>query len=183
MTKCGHVYCWPCMLHYLSLSDKYFSKEMKIKAECQTISEKIVKYYIESENMKGFNDINLLGLNKEMALIFSRGRLSNIEIYQTMNKKAFVCFKNYSGNIKSLIINLNKITESPLIIEEVNGDSSLIASFLKTSSAIKFPSPKETQIPFPSEDINYLWKIFIKLRKEIKAFEASKNESYSFSLE
>lgn len=21
MTRCGHVYCWPCMLHYLSLSD------------------------------------------------------------------------------------------------------------------------------------------------------------------
>ncbi|XP_066247766.1 E3 ubiquitin-protein ligase RNF10 [Euwallacea similis] len=21
MTKCGHIYCWPCMLHYLSLSD------------------------------------------------------------------------------------------------------------------------------------------------------------------
>ena len=42
---------------------------------------------------------------------------------------------------------------------------------------------KETQIPFPSEDINYLWKIFIKLRKEKKAFKASKIESYSFSLE
>ncbi|XP_017877027.1 RING finger protein 10 [Ceratina calcarata] len=22
MTRCGHVYCWPCILHYLSLSDK-----------------------------------------------------------------------------------------------------------------------------------------------------------------
>ncbi|KAL9705483.1 hypothetical protein quinque_009001 [Culex quinquefasciatus] len=26
MTKCGHVYCWPCILHYLALSDKSWRK-------------------------------------------------------------------------------------------------------------------------------------------------------------
>lgn len=26
MTKCGHVYCWSCILHYLSLSDKTWRK-------------------------------------------------------------------------------------------------------------------------------------------------------------
>lgn len=26
MTKCGHVYCWPCILHYLALSDKVWRK-------------------------------------------------------------------------------------------------------------------------------------------------------------
>ncbi|KAK2586251.1 hypothetical protein KPH14_001507 [Odynerus spinipes] len=26
MTRCGHVYCWPCILHYLSLSDKTWRK-------------------------------------------------------------------------------------------------------------------------------------------------------------
>ncbi len=26
MSKCGHIYCWPCMLHYLSLSDKTWRK-------------------------------------------------------------------------------------------------------------------------------------------------------------
>lgn len=26
MTRCGHVYCWPCILHYLSLSDKSWRK-------------------------------------------------------------------------------------------------------------------------------------------------------------
>ncbi|XP_053360165.1 RING finger protein 10 [Clarias gariepinus] len=26
MTRCGHIYCWPCMLHYLSLSEKTWSK-------------------------------------------------------------------------------------------------------------------------------------------------------------
>lgn len=26
ITRCGHVYCWPCVLHYLSLSDKTWRK-------------------------------------------------------------------------------------------------------------------------------------------------------------
>uniref|UniRef100_A0A673G1T2 E3 ubiquitin-protein ligase RNF10 n=1 Tax=Sinocyclocheilus rhinocerous TaxID=307959 RepID=A0A673G1T2_9TELE len=26
ITRCGHIYCWPCMLHYLSLSEKSWSK-------------------------------------------------------------------------------------------------------------------------------------------------------------
>ncbi|XP_069034571.1 E3 ubiquitin-protein ligase RNF10 [Embiotoca jacksoni] len=26
ITQCGHIFCWPCMLHYLSLSDKSWSK-------------------------------------------------------------------------------------------------------------------------------------------------------------
>ena len=26
ITRCGHMYCWPCLLHYLSLSDKAWRK-------------------------------------------------------------------------------------------------------------------------------------------------------------
>lgn len=26
MTRCGHIYCWPCILHYLALSDKTWRK-------------------------------------------------------------------------------------------------------------------------------------------------------------
>ncbi|KAL4660367.1 RING finger protein 10 [Arapaima gigas] len=26
ITRCGHIFCWPCMLHYLSLSDKSWSR-------------------------------------------------------------------------------------------------------------------------------------------------------------
>jgi len=26
LTRCGHAYCWPCLLHYLSLSDKTWRK-------------------------------------------------------------------------------------------------------------------------------------------------------------
>ena len=26
MTRCGHIYCWSCMLHYLSLSEHTWHK-------------------------------------------------------------------------------------------------------------------------------------------------------------
>lgn len=26
ITRCGHIFCWPCMLHYLSLSERNWSK-------------------------------------------------------------------------------------------------------------------------------------------------------------
>lgn len=26
ITRCGHIFCWPCMLHYLSLSERSWSK-------------------------------------------------------------------------------------------------------------------------------------------------------------
>ncbi|XP_053972100.1 RING finger protein 10 [Hylaeus volcanicus] len=41
MTRCGHVYCWPCILHYLSLSDKSWRK-------CPICYETIQKYDLRS---------------------------------------------------------------------------------------------------------------------------------------
>ena len=26
MTRCGHIYCWPCILHYLALGEKSWRK-------------------------------------------------------------------------------------------------------------------------------------------------------------
>ncbi|OAD56762.1 RING finger protein 10, partial [Eufriesea mexicana] len=44
MTRCGHVYCWPCILHYLSLSDKSWRKcpicyESIQKSDLKSVSE------------------------------------------------------------------------------------------------------------------------------------------------
>jgi hypothetical protein len=36
ITRCGHVYCWSCLLHYLALSDKPWRK-------CPVCSESIYK--------------------------------------------------------------------------------------------------------------------------------------------
>lgn len=26
ITRCGHIYCWPCILHYLALTDRTWQK-------------------------------------------------------------------------------------------------------------------------------------------------------------
>ena len=44
MTHCGHVYCWPCILHYLSLSDKTWRKcpicdEAVQKSDLKSVTE------------------------------------------------------------------------------------------------------------------------------------------------
>lgn len=41
ITRCGHVYCWSCLLHYLALSDKPWRK-------CPVCSESIYKHDIRS---------------------------------------------------------------------------------------------------------------------------------------
>ena len=50
MTKCGHIYCWPCVLHYLSLSDKSWRKcpicfESIYKADLKSV--RVLKHELE----------------------------------------------------------------------------------------------------------------------------------------
>ncbi|XP_076245261.1 E3 ubiquitin-protein ligase RNF10 [Calliopsis andreniformis] len=60
MTRCGHVYCWPCILHYLSLSDKSWRK-------CPICYEAVQKSDLKSvteitQNALGSGDIVTLRL-------------------------------------------------------------------------------------------------------------------------
>ncbi|CAK9796034.1 RING finger protein 10 [Anthophora quadrimaculata] len=52
MTRCGHVYCWPCILHYLSLSDKSWRK-------CPICYESIQKSDLKSVTEVTQNTLNL----------------------------------------------------------------------------------------------------------------------------
>ncbi len=45
ITRCGHVYCWSCLLHYLALSDKPWRK-------CPVCSESIYKQDIRRFKIK-----------------------------------------------------------------------------------------------------------------------------------
>jgi hypothetical protein len=47
ITRCGHVYCWSCLLHYLALSDKPWRK-------CPVCSEAIYKQDIRRFERKEF---------------------------------------------------------------------------------------------------------------------------------
>lgn len=52
MTRCGHVYCWSCILHYLSLSDKTWRK-------CPICYESIHKQDLKSVVTKHYKTFNV----------------------------------------------------------------------------------------------------------------------------
>lgn len=48
ITRCGHIYCWPCILHYLALSDKAWRKcpicdEMVHQADLKSVA--VISYH------------------------------------------------------------------------------------------------------------------------------------------
>merc|ERR1712141_837815 len=73
ITKCGHVYCWTCMLHYLSLSDEKWRK-------CPICFESIRREELKSvmsvpwKELKTNNEIN--ETPKRLSLCLASYRLS-----------------------------------------------------------------------------------------------------------
>ncbi|XP_043281538.1 RING finger protein 10 [Venturia canescens] len=76
MTRCGHVYCWPCILHYLALSDKAWRK-------CPICYESVHK-----SDLKSFVEVsqNHLGVGDEVKLRLmrrERGSLIAVPVCET----------------------------------------------------------------------------------------------------
>lgn len=63
MTKCGHVYCWSCILHYLSLSDKPWRK-------CPICFESIYKNDLKSVRVIKHTREYRVGDEIELTLLF-----------------------------------------------------------------------------------------------------------------
>lgn len=63
MTKCGHIYCWSCILHYLSLSDKAWRK-------CPICFESIYKNDLKSVRVIKHKNEFKVGDELEFNLMF-----------------------------------------------------------------------------------------------------------------
>ena len=63
MTKCGHIYCWSCLLHYLSLSDKAWRK-------CPICYESIYKQDLKSVRVLADKRNFKVGDQLELRLMF-----------------------------------------------------------------------------------------------------------------
>ncbi len=63
ITRCGHVYCWSCLLHYLALSDKPWRK-------CPVCSESIYKQDIRRLGETNFlsKTLMIILVSKELFL-------------------------------------------------------------------------------------------------------------------
>ena len=62
LTRCAHLFCWPCLLHYLALSDKPHRK-------CPICYEPIFKHELKSVVPTTYEDVNV-GEEIEMQLMF-----------------------------------------------------------------------------------------------------------------
>ncbi|CAL1276695.1 unnamed protein product [Larinioides sclopetarius] len=56
ITRCGHIYCWPCVLHYLSLTDKTWQKcpicfEAVHKTELKSVSLRVQKSFAVNDEI------------------------------------------------------------------------------------------------------------------------------------
>lgn len=93
MTKCGHVYCWSCILHYLSLSDKTWRK-------CPICFESIYKKDLKSVRVnKNINDYKV-GDEISLTLMFkSKTKYSNLIL-------PYSCFEKYRKDEKNLTLNM-----------------------------------------------------------------------------
>ncbi|XP_013118715.2 E3 ubiquitin-protein ligase RNF10 [Stomoxys calcitrans] len=78
VTRCGHVYCWPCVLHYLSLSDKSWRK-------CPICYDAVHVGDLKSASIvqqKSFN----VGLNIRFQLMRRKKGSLQIERYESWRK-------------------------------------------------------------------------------------------------
>lgn len=75
MTRCGHVYCWPCILHYLALSEKKSWRKCPICYEAVHIGDlksTISKPYRNYSNGE-FVTLQLMYRDKDSLRVFKSG--------------------------------------------------------------------------------------------------------------
>ncbi|XP_046681155.1 RING finger protein 10-like [Homalodisca vitripennis] len=68
MTRCGHIYCYPCILHYLALSDKTWHK-------CPICFEAIHKQHLKSVKVDGKRGYSVGQLITFQLMVRERGSL------------------------------------------------------------------------------------------------------------
>ncbi|CAD6240782.1 GSCOCG00008912001-RA-CDS [Cotesia congregata] len=93
MTRCGHVYCWPCILHYLSLSDKSWRK-------CPICDESIHKSDLKSVVQVTHNLVNIGGTVKLRLMRRKRGSLLAIPVgeNETLDPVTFFSASEHPSN-------------------------------------------------------------------------------------
>ncbi len=112
MTKCGHIYCWPCILHYLSLSDKTWRK-------CPICYESIYKTDLKSVRIIKHENQFKIGDEISMNLMFRFKNKYNtiilpIELYDQFMSDDLKSNHRNNNNSK-LAINYDLFNSKPYI--------------------------------------------------------------------
>jgi hypothetical protein len=102
MTRCGHVYCWPCILHYLSLSDKNWRK-------CPICYEPVDKLDLKSVVEITQFSLNIGDTINLRLMRRKRGSLLATPVHEnnTLDPTNFFSVSEYSGQIYSKLLIAN----------------------------------------------------------------------------
>lgn len=104
MTKCGHIYCWSCILHYLSLSDKTWRK-------CPICYESIYKHDLKSVQVVKHKTEYKIGDEIKMNLMFRFKTKYNTLILPASLYEQFTNDEKLNKNINFNLFNSSKYNE------------------------------------------------------------------------
>lgn len=113
MTRCGHVYCWPCILHYLALSDKKSWRKCPICYEAVHIGDlkSAVAKPHRNYNCDEFVTFQLMCRSKDSLKVTKAGPLP---------------FPNQSSQFPSLMDDPEKTLHSKLLLANAKEIMSII---------------------------------------------------------
>lgn len=139
ITKCGHIFCWPCILHYLSLSDKTWRKcpicyesiyknDLKSMVQNKYENEFKVGNLIEFELMSKFKSkLNTIILPYNLIEQLKSDEIKQTITFDLFNSEAYAGIKKYlkilsknDKEIQSDIIERERIELNKLRTESID---------------------------------------------------------------
>ncbi|KAM7357277.1 E3 ubiquitin-protein ligase RNF10 [Cochliomyia hominivorax] len=89
VTRCGHVYCWPCVLHYLSLSDKSWRK-CPICYDAIHVGDLKSASIVQQQSFKVNSNITLRLMRRKKGSLYIE-KHEAMKTDQTSEKYPYVC--------------------------------------------------------------------------------------------
>lgn len=113
MTRCGHVYCWPCILHYLALSEK------KSWRKCPICYEAVHLEDLKSAVALPHRNFNCSDVATFHLMYREKGSLAVYKADEPINADAGKSFPSFNDSVE-------KKFNSKLLLAEANDIQSII---------------------------------------------------------
>lgn len=158
MTRCGHIYCWPCVLHYLALSDKTWRK-------CPICYEAIHLDDLKSAISKPHPNINVGDYVDLQLMCREKGSLN---VFKTTNKSRANCFPHLFGDA-------DEIMHSKLVLADPGEIMTIIdREEIELKSQLADDGVDCPESVFIQQSLNLLDERRCNTIKQLKKFETGK---------
>ncbi|XP_063932738.1 E3 ubiquitin-protein ligase RNF10 [Zophobas morio] len=113
MTRCGHIYCWSCVLHYLSLSDKTWRK-------CPICYESVYKQDLKSVTSKHYKTFNVDNVITFKLMKRVKGSLVTYPAAATVREEKIFNLSDAENDVYSKLLVANQLEVLSIIDRENN---------------------------------------------------------------